>query len=204
MEKQDKRIDAYIEKAADFAQPILKHIRRLVHKASPEITETMKWSFPHFVYKGTVCSMASFKSHCTFGFWKSSLLKDRHNLLSKKTQGAMGQMGRITSLADLPEDNTLIEYIRNAVKLNEEGVKVPSKKPIAPKTEIDVPDYFTKALKKHPDAKESFEKFSHSHKKEYMDWITEAKTEETRNKRMDTAIEWLTEGKSRNWKYERK
>ena len=203
MEKQDKRIDAYINNASEFAQPILEHIRTLVHQASPEIMETVKWGFPHFDYKGTVCSMAAFKNHCAFGFWKSSLLKDPYNLLSKSTDDAMGQMGRITSLTDLPDDKILIEYIQNAVKLNEEGIKV-SKKPAAPKTEIEVPGYFTDALKKHPFAKENFEKFSYSHRKEYIQWITEAKSEETRNKRINTAIEWLTEGKSRNWKYERK
>jgi len=204
MEKQDKRIDAYIARAADFAQPILKHLRQLVHMASPEINETIKWGFPHFDYKGTVCSMASFKNHCAFGFWKGSLLHDPNNLLSKNKEDAMGQMGRITSLSDLPDDNILIQYVKNAVKLNEEGIKVPAKKPVAPRTEIKVPDYFAKELKNHPAAKNNFEKFSYSNRKEYLQWITEAKSEETRNKRMAKAMEWLAEGKSRNWKYERK
>jgi uncharacterized protein YdeI (YjbR/CyaY-like superfamily) len=204
MEKYDKRIDAYIAKAADFAQPILKHIRKLAHLAYPEINETIKWGFPHFDHKGTVCSMAAFKNHCAFGFWKGTLLNDPNSLLSKNKEAAMGQMGRITSISDLPDDDTLIEYIRNAVKLNEEGIKLPSKKPVAPKTETAIPDYFAEALNKHPDAKDNFERFSYSHRKEYIQWIAEAKTEETRNKRMITAIEWLSEGKSRNWKYERK
>jgi uncharacterized protein YdeI (YjbR/CyaY-like superfamily) len=203
MEKQDQRIDAYIARAADFAQPILRHIRKLVHEASPEIMETIKWGFPHFDYKGTVCSMASFKNHCAFGFWKSSLMKDPYDLLSKNTEDAMGQMGRITSLADLPDDKILLEYVKNAVQLNEQGVKI-SKKPAAPIKEVTIPGYFTDALKKNPAANDNFDKFSNSHKKEYIQWITEAKSEETRNKRMNTAIEWLSEGKSRNWKYERK
>jgi hypothetical protein len=129
MEKHDKRIDAYINKSADFAQPILEHIRKLIHQASPEITETIKWGFPHFDYKGTVCSMAAFKNHCAFGFWKSSLLKDPYKLLSKNTEDAMGQLGRISSLNDLPEDKILIEYIQDAVKLNEAGIKISKKSP---------------------------------------------------------------------------
>lgn len=202
MEKYDKRLDAYIEQAADFAQPILKHLRSLVHQASPEIMETMKWSFPHFDYKGTVCSFAAFKQHCAFGFWKSSLLSDPENLLQENKQEAMGQLGRITTLADLPQDEVLITYIQQAVALNEQGIKVEKKKP-APKAELLVPDFVREALETQPAAAAYFEKLSPSHKREYLEWITSAKTEETRNKRMTTTLEWLTEGRSRNWKYER-
>src|SRR5690348_10178726 len=133
MEKYDKRIDAYVAKSAGFAQPILKHIRNLVHRAFPEINETVKWGMPHFDYKGPVCHMAAFKQHCAFGFWKGSLLDDPAKILSKKNEDAMGQLGRITSLSDLPDDEVLAEYIRNAVKLNEEGIKVAKKPPVAVK-----------------------------------------------------------------------
>ena len=204
MEKFDTRVDTYIEKSADFAKPILNHLRDLIHKASPEINETMKWSFPHFDYKGTVCSMASFKQHCAFGFWKSTLLPDPENLLKSEVQSAMGQFGRITSLEDLPAEEVMIEYIRNAVLLNETGVKVtPTKKVSVPLADLVVPDHFLEMLAKNPLAQSTFQGFSNSHKKEYLDWFAEAKTEETREKRVATALLWLSEGKSRNWKYKK-
>ncbi|WP_316839697.1 YdeI/OmpD-associated family protein [Pedobacter gandavensis] len=200
MEKYDPRVDAYIDHAEEFAKPILTYIRAVVHEACPEIIETMKWSFPHFDYKGTVCSMASFKSHCTFGFWKSSLLPDPHHLLSTDKEQAMGQFGRISSIADLPDKNIFMTYIQNAVILNKEGIKV-DKKPAAPKTELIIPDYLSKSLAANPSASQHFQAFSYSQKKEYLEWITEAKSEETRNKRLTTALEWIAEGKTRNWKY---
>lgn len=202
MSQTDPRIDDYISKSADFAQPILKHLRQLVHQASPQIQETMKWSMPFFEYKGTLCNMAAFKQHCTFGFWKGAMLADPENILNIKNDNSMGQLGRITSLADLPADELLIQYIHEAILLNEQGVKVLKAKPAA-KTELLIPEYFTEFLSGYPQAQESFDKGSYSHKKEYVDWIVEAKTETTRLKRMQTAVEWLAEGKSRNWKYQR-
>ena len=193
----DPRVDAYIEKSADFAKPILRHIRKLVHKACPDIRETMKWSFPHFDHKGTVCSMASFKQHCALGFWKQSLM-EQDAFPAEKT--AMGSFGRITSVKDLPPDKVMIALIHQAVELNEKGLKV-AKKPVE-KKELVIPADLTKALSKHKAAKSAFDKFSYSHKKEYVQWIEEAKTEPTRNKRLATTVEWLSEGKSRNWKYE--
>lgn len=194
----DPRVDAYIEKSAEFAKPILTHIRKLVHKACPDIQETMKWSFPHFDHKGTVCSMASFKQHCAFGFWKQSLME--HDAFpAEKT--AMGSFGRITSVKDLPPDKVMIALIHQAVELNEKGIKV-AKKPVD-KKELVVPADLTKELSKNRTAKATFDKFSPSHKKEYVQWIEEAKTEPTRNKRLATTVEWLSEGKSKNWKYEK-
>lgn len=193
----DPRVDAYIEKSADFAKPILRHIRELVHKACPAIQETMKWSFPHFDHKGTVCSMASFKQHCALGFWKQSLM-EQDAFPAEKT--AMGSFGRITSVKDLPPDKVMIALIHQAVELNEKGIKV-AKKPVD-KKELVVPVDLTKALSTNKAAKAAFDKFSYSHKKEYVQWIEEAKTEPTRNKRLATTVEWLSEGKSRNWKYE--
>ena len=203
MEQYDPRIDAYIAKSADFAKPILIHLRELIHKTSSNISETVKWGFPHFDYKGTICSMASFKTHCALGFWKSGLLTDPYHILVKESANAMGQFGRINSLDQLPDDEILSAYIQEALLLNEKGIKV-SKKPVAPIQNISVPDYFQNVLDKNEVAKANFEKFSNSHRKEYIMWFEEAKTDETRNKRMITAVEWLTEGKSRNWKYERK
>ena len=195
----DPRIDAYIDKSADFAKPILIHLRELVHKACPDIGETMKWSFPHFDHKGTVCSMASFKQHCAFGFWKQSLL-EQDVFPSEKT--AMGSFGRITSTKDLPSDKVMIGLIRQAVELNEKGIKIAKPRPSA-KKELVVPKDLASALSKNKAAKAAFDKFSYSHKKEYVQWIEEAKTEPTRNKRLATTVEWLSEGKSKNWKYEK-
>lgn len=197
MPNKDPRVDAYIEKSADFARPILTHLRKLVHKASPKVSETVKWSMPAFEYKGIVCGMAAFKEHCTFGFWKHSLLE-----LDKSFENtAMGSFGRITSKKDLPADDMIINLVREAVELNEKGIKVEKKKP-ADKKELVVPDCLIKALKKNKAAQKTFDNFPYSCKKEYVEWITEAKTEPTREKRLATTIEWLSEGKRRNWKYE--
>jgi len=203
MPNKNERIDRYIEKSADFAKPILKHIRGLVHKAIPDIEETWKWSFPHFDYNGSnVCSMAAFKQHCAFGFWKASIMSDPDKILAgEKT--AMGHLGQIKSLKDLPTDKILIAYIKEAARLNKEGIKLPSKPKNTEKKELEVPDYFIKALSKDKTAKKVFDGFSHSHKKEYVEWITEAKTETTRESRMETALEWLSEGKLRHWKYKK-
>ena len=201
MAKKEKQIDAYIAKSADFAKPILNHIRELVQKTCPEVEEKMKWSFPHFDYKGEMmCSMAAFKQHAVFGFWKAALMKDPVLVETAKSEVAMGHLGRLTSLKDLPSDKKMTAWIKEAMKLNEQGIKVAKPKP-AEKKELVVPDYFTKALSKNKKAKQVFDNFAYSHRKEYLQWITEAKTEETRNKRMATALEWRAEGKGRNWKY---
>jgi len=199
METYDPRQDDYIAKAADFAQPILIHLRQLIHDTAPEIQETMKWGMPFFDHKGTVCQMAAFKQHCTFGLWKGALLSDPQGLLEKSD--SMGHFRRITSLADLPTDEILMQYIREAVELNNQGIKV-----LKPKSTIKpplvLPDYFAAVLKEHPQAETQFNAYSYSHKKEYLEWITEAKTEGTRQKRMLTAVEWLSQGKSRHWKHQ--
>jgi uncharacterized protein YdeI (YjbR/CyaY-like superfamily) len=196
--KKDPRVDAYIAKSADFAKPILNHLRELVREACPEVEEEWKWSFPHFSYKGMFCSMAAFKEHCAFGFWKGSLIVDKNGQSLEK---AMGQFGRITKLSDLPSKKVMVEYIKLAKKLNDDGVKSPTRVKAKTPRELIVPDDLTIALKRNKAAQATFEKFSPSNKREYVDWITEAKTEATRNKRLETAIEWIAEGKPRNWKY---
>lgn len=201
---KDPRIDLYISKSAEFAKPILIHLRELVHRACPDVEETIKWGFASFDYKGPMCSMASFKQHCAFGFWKASLMKDKSLVANAESESAMGHYGKITSLKDLPSDKKIIAHIKEAMWLNEMGVKLPTKKVVAAKKEITVPDYFLKQLKKNKKALLAFENFSPSHKREYIDWITEAKTEETKNRRIETALEWMSEGKSRNWKYIKK
>ena len=198
MAKIDPRIDAYIAKSADFAKPILTHLRELIHEGCPEVEETLKWSMPAFIHKGILCNLAAFKAHCAFGFWKSKLIFQSHG----KNENAMGQFGRITSLRDLPSNKVLLGYIRQAAKLNEDDVKVPSHSKPKAKKELVVPDYFMAALRKNTKALKTFEGFSYSHKKEYVEWITEAKRGETRNKRIATTLLWLSQGKGRNWKYE--
>jgi uncharacterized protein YdeI (YjbR/CyaY-like superfamily) len=200
MPTYDPRVDEYIDRSADFAKPILTHLRGLVHKACPEITETLKWSMPAFEYKGIVCGIAAFKEHCTFGFWKHSLL-EYDGFSTENT--AMGSFGRITSRKDLPSDKVIVELVKRAVELNEKGIKVEKKKSNGDRKELVVPEILTAALKKNKAARETFEKFPYSCKKEYVEWITEAKTEPTRDKRLATTIEWLAEGTRRNWKYEK-
>lgn len=204
MSTRDPRIDAYIDKAAPFAQPILKHIRRVVHAACPDVQETMKWSFPHFDYKGAMlCSMAAFKAHAVMGFWKAKLLADRgFPEVAAGVEQAMGHFGRMTSIADLPSEARLTRMIKAAAALNDEGITVKREKS-APKPAVKPPAYFMAAVTKNKKALAAYEAFSPSHRREYVEWVTEAKTEATRDKRLAQAVALLAEGKSRNWKYER-
>jgi uncharacterized protein YdeI (YjbR/CyaY-like superfamily) len=205
MGTKDKRIDAYIAKSQDFAKPIMEHIRKLIHKTCTDVTETIKWGMPSFEYKGPFIGFAAFKKHFALGFWKAALMKDSKILTGKDAKGSMGNLGRIESIEDLPKDTVLVKWIKEAMKLNDDGVKfVRAEKPKHERKEYTMPDYFQKELNKNKKAKQAFDGFSPSHKREYLEWIIEAKSEGTRNKRMATAIEWLTEGKSRNWKYQKK
>jgi uncharacterized protein YdeI (YjbR/CyaY-like superfamily) len=201
MHKKSPLIDAYIAKSADFAKPILEHFRDLVHQACPDVEEKMKWSFPHFDYKGEMmCSIAAFKQHCAINFWKATLMKDASLVENAKAETAMGHFGKITSLKELPSDKKLIAYIKEAMMLNEEGKKV-AKAKAAPKKEATVPADVAAALKKNKSAQTWFNEFSSSAKREYIDWINDAKSEDTRLKRLEQMIEWVAEGKPRNWKY---
>lgn len=200
MGTQDPRVDAYIAKSAEFAKPILMHLRALVHANCADITETIKWGFPHFDYNGGIfCSMAAFKQHCAFGFWLGDLLK-----IDSGLDKAMGQFGRITSLDELPPDKEIVRILKAARKLHDEGVKAPSRaKPGGEKKELIVPSAFAAAVKKNRKAWATFEAFSYTNRKDYVEWFTEAKTDATREKRLAQTIEWLAEGKSRHWKYQR-
>lgn len=192
----------YIEHSAEFARPVLIHFRELVHRACPGVEEKIKWGFPHFDYKGVYTSMAAFREHCAFGFWKAKLMDDPHNILGEKEEKAMGQLGRVRSLKDLPPDDILLTYLIQAKKLNDEGKKLTPKKPSEKeKKELLVPDELQSALNGNLAAQVFFDRFTYSQRKEYIEWITEAKTEVTRNKRIATAVEWIAEGKTRNWKY---
>jgi uncharacterized protein YdeI (YjbR/CyaY-like superfamily) len=199
MTTKDPRIDAYIAKSAAFAQPILLHLRALIHAQCPDAVETIKWSMPHFEYKGSIfCNCAAFKQHCSFRFWLGELLQ-----IDAKLDAAMGQFGRITSLEDLPSDKDFTKLIKQAMKLHDAGAKAPSRaKPATEKKALEVPPAFLAAVKKNKTALATFETFTPSKKKDYVEWYTEAKTDATRDKRLAQAIEWMAEGKSRNWKYQ--
>jgi uncharacterized protein YdeI (YjbR/CyaY-like superfamily) len=195
MATRDPRVDQYIEKSADFAKPILTYVRATVHAACPAVEEAMKWSFPHFLYKGMLCSMAAFKAHAAFGFWKGSLV-----LGTGADTDAMGQFGRLTKVSDLPSKRDLTAMIKKAMALNEEGVTVPRPRR-APRKALPMPAELTAALRANKKAASAFEAFSPSHRREYMEWIGQAKGAETRKKRVATALTWLSAGKPRNWKY---
>ena len=196
MATKDPRVDAYIQKSAAFAKPILTELRKTVHAACPEVVETIKWGVPAFDYKGPMCGMAAFKAYCTFGFWKHSLLEGLPD-----ADNPMSAFGRITSIDALPPEKTIVRLVKQAAKLNDDGVKVP-RDVKAPKLPVKVPPYFVAALKKNKKAHSTFDAFSPSHRREYVEWITDAKTAETRDRRMAQAVEWIAQGKGRNWKYE--
>jgi uncharacterized protein YdeI (YjbR/CyaY-like superfamily) len=198
MGARNPKVDAYIAKAKPFAQPILKHIRKAVHAGCPEVEETIKWSTPHFTWHGMLCAMAAFKEHVRFGFWKGELLG-----LGGDASGVT-QFGRITSIDDLPPEKTLVALVKKAAKLNAEGVRSPRLARPASRRTVDVPDYVLDALKTDNKARQTFDAFSPSHRREYVEWITEAKRHETRTRRLETMLAWLKEGKPRNWKHQGK
>ncbi len=202
MGTKNPAFDAYIDRSADFAKPILRHLRELVHTAVPEVEEEMKWNNPSFMYKGMLCGMAAFKQHCMFGFWKGSLILDKKRGKDLNDQ-SMTNYGRFAKLSDLPPDKVLLGYLKEAKRLNDQGVKVP-KAPKRPATEVVVPPYFMTAIRKNKAALKTFQAFSPTNKREYVEWITEAKTDATRSKRIETAVAWMAEGKPRMWKYMRK
>lgn len=197
MGKRDPRVDAYIARSAPFAQPILEHIRSVIHEACPDVEETMKWSMPHFMYQGMLGGMSAFKAHCAFGFWKGKLVVPEQN------REAMGQFGCITSVKDLPPRRTFIKYVKRAMKLNEEGVKAPRATRATPKKSLPMPADLAKALARRSKAKATFDGLAPGHRREYIEWITEARRDETRARRIAQAVEWIAEGKTRNWKYQK-
>jgi uncharacterized protein YdeI (YjbR/CyaY-like superfamily) len=199
MGKKDPRVDAYIASSADFAKPILTHIREIVHATCPDVEETLKWRMPAFMHHGILCGMAAFKEHAAFNLWKGALIVG-----SDDDRAAMGQFGRLTTLSDLPSRKVLGGYIRKGMALNEAGVSTPKvRKPGLPRTKIPVepPPDLAARLKKSARARATFAAFSPTNKREYIEWIVEAKRDETRQRRLDQTIEMLAEGKTRHWKY---
>ena len=198
MPKIDPRIDAYIKKAKPFAQPILNHLRQVVHRAVPEVEETMKWSAPHFEYKGMFCGFAAFNEHVGFGFWKAALLEE--HLPGPGGLSSAGQFGKIASLGDLPSDNELTRLLKIARKLNDDDVKAPPMRR-GPRPALKAPADLVAALAKNKKAKATFDTFPPGQRREYIAWVTEAKRAATREERIRTAVGWMAEGKIRNWKY---
>ena len=199
MPQHDPRIDEYIARQADFARPILEYLRAVVHEACPAVEETLKWSAPSFVHAGGIlCGMAAFKQHASFGFWKHALVVGEG-----QAREGMGSYGKLTSIRDLPPKKQLLAHVRKAMKLNEQGVKTPTvRRNTTPKPPAEAPADLAAALKKNARAKATFDAFPSGQKREYIEWLAEAKRDETRQKRLVQAVEWMAEGKRRNWKYE--
>lgn len=200
MATKDPRVDAYIAKSADFSGPILVHLRKLVHAACPEVEETIKWGVPFFTHHGILCSIAGFKAHCMFILWNKALRGELKNFGISESQ--FKKFYRFTSLADLPDAKTLKRLVKRAAALNAAGVKGPAhNRPKKQKKKLAVPADLRAALAKNKKARATFDAFSPSKQREYIEWITEAKRDVTRRKRLATAVAWLAEGKPRNWKY---
>ncbi len=202
MPKKNPEVDTYIAQAAPFARPILKRLRKAFHRGCPEIEEKIKWGVPYFDFQGPVVGMAAFKQHVSFGFWKSKLMEDPAGILGDDPAASMCNT-KIRTVDELPDEDVLVAYVVQAVKLNIEGKKLPKNKGAA-KVAPDVPNDLARALRSNSAAKKTFEKFSPSHQREYIEWINEAKQQTTRERRLVSAIEWMSAGKSRNWKYESK
>jgi hypothetical protein len=195
MAHRSPRVDAYIEKAAPFARPILTHIRAVVHRACPEVEETIKWGMPHFEVGGILCGMAAFKAHCSLTFWNAEEVVG-----GSAVGGAMGEFGRITALGELPADEVLAGYVRKARDLRVAGVT--RRPPPAPRRESqEIPEILAAALRQNPAAQAAWDDFGPSKKRDYAEWIAEAKREATRERRLAQAVEWISQGKPRNWKY---
>jgi uncharacterized protein YdeI (YjbR/CyaY-like superfamily) len=198
--KKNPAVDAYIEKASDFARPILEKLRSAFHKGSPQLEETIKWGVPHFEYKGIVGGMAAFKKHVAFGFWKSKLMDDPEGLFDRGPRASMCS-ARVEDVNNIPSQKILVDYVRRAVQLNEEGTQLPTQPKRKGPIRVVVPPDLKAALAKSKRAAKAFDALAPSYRRDYVEWLTEAKTEKTRAKRLATAMEWISEGKPRNWKY---
>lgn len=212
----DPRVDAYIERAAPFAQPILRELRERVHRACPDVEETLKWAMPSFTYRGRIlCSMAAFKQHATFGFWHGDRVVGGRGTEASPSAApaaggqpdgatAMGQFGRLTALTDLPGKREMAGYVREAMRLIDSGAPARATRASATKAALPVPDDLAAALRGSPMAQATFEAFAPSHRREYVEWIVEAKREDTRQRRIAQAVGWLADGKPRHWKYQKR
>lgn len=205
LKNADPEVTKYIENSEDFAKPILSHIRELVHKNCPDVIESIKWGIPHFTYeKDYLCVMTAYKNHCSLAFMKGELMSDPRFAGDKDVKASRRFMGKITSMSDLPSDEELAGFIKEVMDLNERGIKLDKPAKAAPNSKsMETPEYFLEALSANPAAKQFFENQSPSFRKNYIVWLESAKTDATRQQRVDEALEWITEGKGRFWKYEK-
>ena len=195
----DPRVDAYIQQAAPFAQPILTKIRAAFHAGCPDLEETIKWGVPSFERGGMLGGMASFKKHVSYGFWRAGEMDDPHDLLGKERKASFMRI-RAESVKDLPTKTVLVSYVKQARRLNEAGQPVRAKKKPA-QTTPKAPAELTRAIQASPKAAAFWKTLAPGYRKEYVEWVTDAKREATREKRLLQTVEWLAEGKKRNWKY---
>lgn len=198
MPKTDKRVDAYIARAQPHAKPTLNKIREMVHEAAPDCEEDIKWGAPAFMQNGILLIMAGFKNHCAVNFWKGSSF-----IPAERREGdGAGNIGRIFDVKELPSKKEFASWVKQAIAHNEaEGPKPVKKRVAKPKKALDMPDYFMAAIRKNKKALATYDTFSPSHQREYIEWVTSAKGEDTRARRVAQAVDWMAEGKPRNWKY---
>ncbi|WP_431260403.1 YdeI/OmpD-associated family protein [Roseateles chitinivorans] len=195
----DPRVDAYIERAAPFAQDLLRHWRATVHAHCPDVVETIKWGFPNFTYRDKILTgMAAFKAHCSIGFWHGEAAVGADHAKG----GAMGDFGKLTAIKDLPSKAEQKAILKRAMQLIEDGVKARAARAAAPRPPPEIPEDLAAALRADDAALRHFSSFPPGQQREYIDWIVEAKKPETRARRLAQAVEWIAEGKRRNWKYE--
>ena len=194
----DPRVDAYIARQADFARPILDHLRAAVAAACPEAEEAIKWGMPHFLYRGRILAgMAAFKAHAAFNFHGGHAVVGE----TEAARGAMGQFGKLRTVEDLPPPDALAALIRKAMAAAEIGES--RRRPAGQaKPELETPPDLAAALDANPPARAAFDAFPPGCRREYVAWVVEAKRPETRARRIAQATEWIAEGKRRNWKYE--
>lgn len=206
MGQRDPRVDAYIAKKAPFARPILKALREIAHAAAPDVSEDIKWGAPAFMHKGILFIMAGFKEYVGVNFWKGALIVPSRTLRATDDKGMLA-LEKMRSLDDMPSKKVIIGYVKAAMKLNEGGVPTPNRgkdAPVRKRAPLRTPPSLARALARNAKAKKTFDAFSPSHKREYVEWISEAKTVETRDRRIEQALGWMAEGKPRNWKYMKK
>jgi uncharacterized protein YdeI (YjbR/CyaY-like superfamily) len=202
--KRTAAFDAYIARQQPFAKPVLKYLRDLVHEVCPETVEVIKWGHPHFDYKGPFAGLAAFKAHATFGFWKAGLLAKDGAPLGKSDEKAMGSFGRLRSVEDLPGRRTMVSLLKRAMKLNDDGVKHPARSGLRKPIVVRPPAFFMSAVRRNAKALATYESLAPSHRREYVEWVTGAKTDATRDRRLATTVTWLSQGKRHNWKYEKR
>lgn len=198
MSNHNKKVDEYIFKMADFAKPILTHLRQIIFETCPDVEEDIKWGIPHYAYKGDhLVMMAGFKQHCSFSLYKAELMKDKMIQESVKAGKKFGYMDKVKDLSELPDKKILAAYIKEAMELNSSGISKP--KVVKEKVEVVAPKEFIEALEQDKIAFSIYESKSPSFRKNYIIWIADAKTDETRQKRIAQSLEWIREGKDRFW-----